>query len=162
MSQAKPSPSTMAAEIFARQHRASRGLGERKPSQTSSSLRTSISADYNGSDARQPEDEMFTAITQSLDTLSVGSKRRRSHEPEIDDYGSELLSDASDADDSNRGHSSQCADKNHNKVDEAYEFNRKRLLARRKKRRYFAEGSETGESLDTTAHGSEGSSTGKK
>ncbi|KAH8080000.1 hypothetical protein HD553DRAFT_326311 [Filobasidium floriforme] len=151
MSQAEPS--TMAAEIFARQHRASRGLGERKPPQTSSSLRTSISADYKESDTRQPEDEMFTAITQSLDTLSVGSKRPRSHEPEIDDYGSELLSDASDADDSDLGHSSQCADENHKKTDEAYKFNRKRLLARRKRRRYFAEGSETQESLGTTAHG---------
>lgn len=152
----------MATEIFARQYRASRGLEERKPPQTSSSLRTSISADYSGSDARQPEDEMFTAITQSLDTLSVGSKRRRSHETEIDDYGSELLSDASDADDPDPGRSNECTDENHNKVDEAYEFNRKRLLARRKRRRYFAEGSETQESLNTTAHGSEGSSTGEK
>jgi hypothetical protein len=152
MSQAKPT--LMAAEIFARQHRASRGLGERKPPQTSSSLRTSISADYKGSDARQPEDEMFTAITQSLDTLSVGSKRRRDHEPEIDDYGSELLSDASDADDSDLGRSSQCADDNHNKMDEAYKFNRKRLLARRKRRRYHPELSETQDPSGTTDHAS--------
>lgn len=153
MSQANPS--NMAAEILAQRDRASRGLGERKSPQTNSSLQTSISADYNESDARQPEDEMFTAITQSLDTLSVGSKRRRSHEPEIDDYGSEFLSDASDADDADLGRSSQCADESRNKMDEAYKFNRKRLLARRKRRRRLAEGSEIQESSGTTAHKSE-------
>jgi hypothetical protein len=148
----------MAAKIFARQHRVSRDLGELKPPQTNSSLRNSVPANYEGSSTRQAENEMFTTMTQSLETLSVGSKRPRSHEPEIDDYGSDLRGDNPDADLADFERSSQCADEGDKKKDEAYDFNRARLLARRKKRRYYAELSETAEPSGSTDRGREGTS----